>query len=107
MHLAQNPSSILKSRPGYEGRSSLPMDVMRHLKSQIHTLTKQVNTAAAVDQMQSSIQPSDISVMMDQQFNKSTVDPNKMNQRLKEIFKEKISTFREAVYLLTGFKVGS
>eukprot|EP01033_Poteriospumella_lacustris_P006623 gene6623-4772_t len=28
-----------------------------------------------------------------------------LNQRLKEMFKEKISTFREAVYLLTGFKM--
>lgn len=35
----------------------------------------------------------------------SVVDPAKLNQRLKEMFKEKISTFREAVYLLTGFKM--
>lgn len=27
------------------------------------------------------------------------------HQRLKEVFRDKISTFREAVYLLTGFKV--
>ena len=30
----------------------------------------------------------------------------KLNLRLKEQFKERISSFREAVYLLTGFKVG-
>jgi len=35
----------------------------------------------------------------------AAVDPNKLNQRLKEMFKEKISMLREAVYLLTGFKV--
>lgn len=29
----------------------------------------------------------------------------KFNQRLKEMFKERIGQFREAVYLLTGFKV--
>ncbi len=85
-------------------RSSMPMDVLRDLKNQIRSLTKQENGTAS---------QSDISVMMDHQFggNRSqgittgVVDPNKMNQRLKEIFKEKISTFREAVYLLTGFKV--
>ena len=32
-------------------------------------------------------------------------DPNKMNQRLKELFKERITCLREAVYLLTGFKI--
>jgi mitotic spindle assembly checkpoint protein MAD1 len=35
----------------------------------------------------------------------NVVDPAKLNQRLKEMFKEKIATFREAVYLLTGFKM--
>ena len=32
-------------------------------------------------------------------------DSSKMNQRLKEMFRERISSFREAVYLLTGYKV--
>lgn len=32
-------------------------------------------------------------------------DTNKLNQRLKEMFKERITSFREAVYLLTGYKV--
>ena len=33
------------------------------------------------------------------------VDPEKLNQRLKEHFKEQISLFREGVYLMTGFKI--
>jgi mitotic spindle assembly checkpoint protein MAD1 len=33
------------------------------------------------------------------------VDPSKLHQRLKEQFKEKIGLFREAVYLMTGYKV--
>jgi hypothetical protein len=33
------------------------------------------------------------------------LDSSKMNQRLKEMFKERITSFREAVYLLTGFRV--
>jgi mitotic spindle assembly checkpoint protein MAD1 len=32
-------------------------------------------------------------------------NPDKLNQRLKETFKEQIAIFREAVYLMTGFKV--
>lgn len=32
-------------------------------------------------------------------------DSNKLNLRLKEMFKERITSFREGVYLLTGFKV--
>lgn len=35
----------------------------------------------------------------------SSLDSSKVNTRLKEIFKEKIAHYREAVYLLTGFKV--
>jgi hypothetical protein len=37
--------------------------------------------------------------------NKSMVDSDKLNMRLKAMFKERIACFREAVYLLTGFKV--
>jgi hypothetical protein len=38
--------------------------------------------------------------------NRSTaVDSDKLNMRLKAMFKERISCFREAVYLLTGYKV--
>ena len=37
--------------------------------------------------------------------NSSGTDSNKLNQRLKEMFKERITSFREAVYLLTGYKV--
>lgn len=57
---------------------------------------------------------SNSSIMMDASMiagshNTSTmtggVDPAKMNQRLKSIFKEKIAQFREVVYLLTGYKV--
>jgi mitotic spindle assembly checkpoint protein MAD1 len=32
-------------------------------------------------------------------------DSSKLNQRLKEMFRERITCFREAVYLLTGYKI--
>ena len=37
--------------------------------------------------------------------NTNSTDMNKLNLRLKEMFKERITKFRESVYLLTGFKV--
>ncbi len=36
---------------------------------------------------------------------KEEVDKDKVNQRLKEKFKERIGTFRNAIYLLTGYKI--
>ena len=33
------------------------------------------------------------------------IDSNKLHTRLKEIFKERISQYREAVYLLTGYRL--
>ena len=36
---------------------------------------------------------------------RTPIDPEKLNQRLKENFKEQISLFREGVYLMTGYKV--
>ena len=32
-------------------------------------------------------------------------DPDKLNQRLKETFRGQIATFREGVYLATGYKI--
>jgi hypothetical protein len=40
-------------------------------------------------------------------LSKSTVDSEKLNMRLKAMFKERIACFREAVYLLTGYKVSN
>lgn len=37
--------------------------------------------------------------------NNSGIDSSKMNQRLKEMFKERITSFREGIYLLTGYRV--
>jgi hypothetical protein len=109
LHLQENPSSFLANRPGFEAISSLPQDAFRRLKAQVQTLTAQVQSTPA------ATHPSDVSMMFEQNPNSSVlnrsvlggggVDPNKMNQRLKEIFKEKIATFREAVYLLMGYKV--
>jgi hypothetical protein len=36
----------------------------------------------------------------------NVADSSKLNLRLKEMFKERITAFREAVYLLTGWKIG-
>ena len=119
-----NPASFLAPVNGEEVPSTLPQDVVKRLKEQVRSLQTQLqtatNTIAASSAAHSAAPPtmsssSDVSMIFDANPNNNSVlgrsaiggvvDPNKMNQRLKELFKEKISTFREAVYLLTGFKV--
>lgn len=106
---------------GYS-ESSLPTEVVKHYRAQNRALKAKVlelQTAAtgsalaqlgSHDHHEGSGHSPNVSLMMSfQQASKPTatvnvVDHAKMNVRLKEAFKEKISSFREAVYLLTGFK---
>lgn len=85
----------------------MPHDVIKRLKTQVQTLTSQLQSSTTVPQHQVS----EMSMMLESNQNMSIlnkasgIDANKMNLRLKEIFKEKISTLREAIYLLSGYKV--
>ena len=65
------------------------------LKAQIEELKKVDSPAAKSESSQSFSKKSPSSAM-------STLDAQKLHQRLKESFKEQISLFREGVYLLTG-----
>lgn len=119
LHLAQNPSTGVKlSMP-----CSLPMEIIKSLKAE----NKELKSRSSNDQERSNCDISPNSSMSTGDAGKATTsannahnistfiqnapgpnqvaDPAKLNQRLKEMFKEKISTFREAVYLLTGYKV--
>jgi len=59
------------------------------LKEEIEVLKRQVESVKGEKATKSAV----------------AVDPDKLNQRLKENFKEQISLFREGVYLMTGYKV--
>jgi hypothetical protein len=84
----------------------LPGDVIQRLKDELRSTKAQITEQAQkiianeVGQASKSNNTASSSTAV-----ASVVDPNKLNQRLKEMFREKITAFREAVYLLTGFKV--
>ena len=71
----------------------------------------QLSSSNVVDQSQQRESVMDTSAVVtaadanNTSFNVLGPDSNKMNQRLKEMFKERITCFREAVYLLTGYKI--
>lgn len=63
--------------------------LMEALKEEISVLKRQLESVKGEKAAKSAV----------------AVDPDKLNKRLKENFKEQISLFREGVYLMTGFKV--
>jgi hypothetical protein len=87
-----------------------PLEEIRALRKEIKSLRAQQKISAVlslVDDLSSSeggigagavgaAPPSSAS---------SGIDSNKLNIRLKEMFRERISSYREAVYLLLGYKV--
>lgn len=61
---------------------------MEALKEEIQVLKRQLDAAKGSKSSQSAHH-----------------NPDKVNQRLKENFREQIALFREGVYLMTGFKI--
>ncbi len=111
MRFTQNPSiAALNWKPADDQTllypSSLPGDVIQRLQDELRSTKAHISEQAQkiianeVEQASQSNNTASSSTTAT-----SVVDPNKLNQRLKEMFREKITAFREAVYLLTGFKV--
>ena len=91
LHLAGNPCSAHGLSSPAE--SSVPMEQLKRLRAEARQGGARRDTAfeAAATCASSS--------------SSGAADSGKLNQRLKEMFKERITAFREAVYLLTGYKV--
>jgi DNA anti-recombination protein RmuC len=102
--------------------STLPKEQIRALKKLNQQLTTELETRPTANDDSSADRSTGRQSnmnMMDQSMNMTTAgaeptssaasaaDSSKLNQRLKEMFKERITSFREAVYLLTGYKVGT
>ena len=81
---------------------------MRHLTEEVGRLRRQLSSVAS-DISGERLEDRSLVANNDSSFMTGaalgSVDSTKVNARLKEIFKEKISSYREAVYLLTGFKI--
>lgn len=101
-----------------------PMDELRHLKhlmksgklvapsaSPTFAVAEKRSRSDSATNSSSAIPSLDNSVSLNVSrsnvsiSNNNVVDSQKMNQRLKEVFREKIAEYREAVYLLFGYKV--
>ncbi len=100
LHMINNPfsskvQSIGKEIPSF---STLPNEKLKHLVAENKLLKKTVSTENNVAPEKTN--PQDQASALSQ-----GEDSKKLNQRLKEMFKERITTFREAVYLLTGYKI--
>jgi len=100
LHMINNPfsskvQSIGKEIPSF---STVPNEKLKHLVAENKLLKKTVSTENNV--APEKINPQDQASALSQ-----GEDSKKLNQRLKEMFKERITTFREAVYLLTGYKI--
>jgi len=121
LHLVSNPSSRFAKHTASAVISSLPMDELRRLRLQNKQLLSELrntNTNNATHILASNNDDSlmDVATAMNttsggvtssSNHNNTTasMDTAKLNQRLKEMFKERITSFREAVYLLTGYKI--
>ncbi|CAE7646394.1 MAD1L1, partial [Symbiodinium microadriaticum] len=84
-----------------------PMDELRHLRKEVKALRHLQSTSAPSQStlLDTSISLCNTSSAMTTTASTGGVDSNKMNARLKEMFRERINSYREAVYLLFGYKV--
>jgi mitotic spindle assembly checkpoint protein MAD1 len=113
LHMESNPYSLALQQRGIEPlttESSVPIDELKRLRRQVK---QQQPDALNSTQVPTKSQREEIGIFntspegvhQPASTNAGGPDSNKLNQRLKEMFKERITSFREAVYLLTGYKV--
>lgn len=109
----------LSSAVSVQSTSSFPPEQLKQLKQENRQLRQEIDKlkeANATNQQPSSsalnLSDENIPLTMTRTNTNSSsnatasvVDPNKLNQRLKEIFREKINTLRHGIYLLTGYQV--
>ena len=96
-----------------------PLEELKHLKKLIKTgklVPPSTSSSSEIEKKGRSDSTSSSGSLLDNSLSMNAsranismstggVDSQKMNQRLKEVFREKIAEYREAVYLLFGYKV--
>ena len=114
LHLQQNPAAAAAAAAGRapHGPSTVPQERMRALQAENRQLTESLAAASAASSAaaaaaaaagpSSSLQNTSVAAAG---AATSAPDSSKLNLRLKEMFRERITSFREAVYLLLGYKV--
>ena len=109
LHLAVNPSSVIAKRGGEEEKTStIPSEELKRLRRRCRQLEAEQNVSTAGTVGLPPPAASSVPALGQTDSSSGAVnvlDGGKLNLRLKEMFKERITCFREAVYLLTGYKV--
>eukprot|EP00606_Chrysophyceae_sp_TOSAG23-5_P000370 GSChrysophyteH2.ASY1.ANO1.662.1 assembled CDS len=106
-HMIQNPYQQLESH------STIPPKALKLAKAEIKMFRSSTNDTMQSAGVNSSINTSlaEVNTTASATTPKSRglaavgADSHKLNQRLKEMFRDRIQAFREGVYLLTGYKV--
>lgn len=101
LRLKHNPSQKSVS----SSASTIPREIIKRLRVENKELKEKLQVSIDASTTAANEQKASHDENNHSPIGAANVDPNKLNQRLKEMFKEKIATFRESVYLLTGYKV--
>ena len=109
LHFKENPAMVAaRTRGGEEWEkyqaaqkeSTVPLVALKAAKEEIKRLHEggavEKKEGEGAEKVAKSVEPAPLP---------SAIDSSKLNLRLKEMFKERITTFRECVYLLTGWKI--
>jgi hypothetical protein len=118
LHLSDNPCTQALGSRASTGNSSLPREHLKRLlrETAVKGGGPGVISIGGMDRsgenelFREDSEGGDLSVAhngtsISAGASSAIADSNKLNQRLKEMFKDRITSFREAVYLLTGYKV--
>ncbi|CAM9443791.1 unnamed protein product [Phaeothamnion confervicola] len=97
LHFSDNPSVRAAQKRSKDRMTA----ELAKLRDEVAMLRAQLKAALAADSGSQSAAAAAAAAVQAQEG----VDQDKLNQRLKAMFRERIQCYRESVYLLTGFKV--
>lgn len=100
--MVDNPSKHSRSSSSVSATSFPPWRQIRELQTANKQLKLQMESAKS-ESFHSSERRLSSEVVS--HADSGSIDTTKVNARLKEVFKEKIAQYREAVYLLTGYRI--
>ncbi len=106
LHLISNPAAIALAKAVEEDRcGNVEAAFMENSKDPLDEALREESNSSSSSSSSRRRRTAKISGKSSGKVQEEEVDKDKVNQRLKEKFKERIATFRNAIYLLTGYKI--
>ncbi len=107
LHLISNPAAIALAKAVGEDRcESVEAVLMENNKDPLDEALREESNSSSISSISSRRRrTAKISGKSSGKVQEEEVDKDKVNLRLKEKFKERIATFRNAIYFLTGYKI--